>query len=607
MAAYQAPLRDIIFNVREIADLDGVAKLPGYEEAGDMLEAIVEEAGNFAAKVLDPLNATGDREGAHFADGAVTTPKGFKEAFRQFADAGWIGLPMPTEYGGQGLPQLLGTAALEMWQASNMAFSNGPLLNQGAIEAILLCGTDEQKQTFIPKLVSGEWTGTMDLTEPQAGSDLAQVKTKAVPEGDHYRITGQKIYITYGEHDYTENIVHLVLARTPSAPEGVKGISLFVVPKRVINADGSLGELNDVTCAGIEHKMGIHASPTCTMNYGEKGGAIGYLIGKENEGLKYMFVMMNAARFSVGVQGYAIADRAFQAALAYARDRVQSKDIAAKEWTPVRIIEHPDVRRMLMNVKSQVEAMRSFGFFTAAQLDHAHANPDDKAKAAALSMVELFTPIVKAWSTEVSQALVSEALQVFGGMGFVEETGVAQYYRDVRITQIYEGTTGIQSNDLMGRKFLKDNGKTAMLVIGQMQATLKELQASDDEHAKAIAERFGDAVGQLAKTSQWLGGEGMKALAGKGDVRTMFAGAVPYLMLWGYVCGGWMMAKSAAIAVKKANDPFYATKLVTARFYAEHVLPKTIALAHEVQNGGPTTMAFTEEQFDLDRKSLAIA
>ena len=607
MAAYQAPLRDLVFNVREIADLDAVAKLPGYEESSDLLEAIVEEAANFATKVLDPINATGDREGSHFDAGAVTTPKGFKEAFKQFADAGWIGLPMPTEYGGQGLPQLLGTAALEMWQASNMAFSNGPLLNQGAIEAILLCGTDEQKQTFIPKLVSGEWTGTMDLTEPQAGSDLAQVKTKAVPEGDHYRITGQKIFITYGEHDYTDNIVHLVLARTPSAPEGVKGISLFVVPKRKLNPDGSLGEPNDVTCAGIEHKMGINASPTCTMNYGEKGGAVGYLIGKENEGLKYMFVMMNAARFSVGVQGYAIADRAYQAALAYARDRVQSKDIAAKEWTPVRIIEHPDVRRMLMNVKSQVEAMRSFGFFTAAQLDHAHANPDEKAKAAALSMVELFTPIVKAWSTEVSQALVSEALQVFGGMGFVEETGVAQYYRDVRITQIYEGTTGIQSNDLMGRKFLKDNGKTALLVIGQMQATLKELAASDDENVKAIGERFGAAVTALAQTSQWLGGEGMKALAGKGDVRAMFAGAVPYLMLWGYVCGGWMMAKSALIAAQKSADPFYATKLVTARFYAEHVLPKTSALAHEVQHGGPTTMAFTEEQFDLDRKSLALA
>ncbi len=607
MAAYQAPLRDLVFNAREIADLAGVTALPGYEDASEMLEAILEEAANFATKVLDPINATGDREGAHFAGGTVTTPKGFKEAFKQFADAGWIGLPMPAEYGGQGLPNLIGTAALEMWQGANMAFSNGPLLNQGAIEAILLCGTDEQKQTFIPKLVSGEWSGTMDLTEPQAGSDLAAVKTKAVPQGDHYLVTGQKIFITYGEHDYTENIVHLVLGRTPSAPEGVKGISLFIVPKRKLNADGSLGELNDVTCAGIEHKMGIHASPTCTMNYGEKGGAVGYLIGKENEGLKYMFVMMNAARFSVGVQGYAIADRAYQAALAYARDRVQSKDIAAKAWTPVRIIEHPDVRRMLMNAKANVEAMRSLAFFTAAQLDHAHANPDEAAKAAALSMVEFFTPIVKAWSTEVSQAIVSEALQVFGGMGYVEETGVAQYYRDVRITQIYEGTTGIQSNDLMGRKFLKDNGKTAMQVIGRMQATLKEVQASENEHVKAVAAQFATAVDAVAKTSQWLGGEGLRALAGKGDIRTMFAGAVPYLMLWGYACGGWMMAKAALVAATKSDDPFYATKLVTARFYAEHVLPKTSALALEVQLGGGTTMALSEEQFDIDRKSLALA
>jgi acyl-CoA dehydrogenase len=607
MSAYQAPLRDLLFNIKELVDFEAVAKLPGYDEAADVIEPILEEAANFATNVLDPINATGDREGSHFDNGAVTTPKGFKAAFKQFADAGWIGLPMPAEYGGQGLPQVLATAALEMWQGSNMAFSNGPLLNQGAIEAILLCGTEEQKQAYIPKLLSGEWTGTMDLTEPQAGSDLAQVRSKAVPNGDHYLISGQKIFITYGDHDYAENIVHLVLARTPTAPEGIKGISLFIVPKRKLNADGSLGELNDIKCAGIEHKLGIHASPTCTMNYGENGGAVGYLIGNENEGLKYMFIMMNAARFSVGVQGYAVADRAFQAALAYAKERVQSKDIAAKAWTPVRIIEHPDVRRMLMDCKAQVEAMRSLGFFTAAQLDHAHNNPDEKAKADALSYVELFTPIVKAWSTEVSTALVSEALQVFGGMGYVEETGVAQYYRDVRIAQIYEGTTGIQSNDLMGRKFLRDSGKTAMKVIGEMQATLKELGASDNEDCKALGVEFGKAVQALAEASQWLGGEGMKVLAGKGDVKLMFAGAVPYLMLWGYTSGGWMMAKAALIAAGKADDAFYATKLKTARYYAEHVLPKTSALKHEVTAGGPSTMALSEDEFDLDRKSLALA
>ncbi len=600
MSAYQAPLRDLLFNIKEIADLESVTKLPGYEEAGDVVEAILEEAANFATSVLDPINASGDQEGSHFADGNVTTPKGFKAAFDQFAQAGWIGLPMPVEYGGQGLPMVLSTATLEMWQASNIAFSNGPLLNQGAVEAILLCGTEEQKQTWIPKLVSGEWAGTMDLTEPQAGSDLAQVKTKAVPSGDHYLITGQKIFITYGDHDYTDNIVHLVLARTPTAPEGVKGISLFIVPKRVLNADGTPGELNDVTCAGIEHKLGINASPTCTMNYGENGGSVGYLIGKENEGLKYMFIMMNAARFSVGVQGYAVADRAFQAALAYSRDRVQSKDIAAKEWTPVRIIEHPDIRRMLMDIKSQVEAMRSLAFYTAATLDHAHANPDPAAKAEAQSLVELFTPIVKAWSSEVATALTSEAVQIFGGMGYVEETGVAQYYRDVRITQIYEGTTGIQANDLLGRKFLKDMGKTAMKVLGQMQATIKEAAASDNEQVKAIGVELEKAVKVLQETSLWIGGNALK------DVRATFAGAVPYLMLWGYVAGGWMMTKTALIAAKKTDDPFYAAKLVTARYYADHVLPKAGAYKHEVTRGGPSTLALSEEQFDVDRKGLAV-
>jgi 3-(methylsulfanyl)propanoyl-CoA dehydrogenase len=605
MSAYRAPLRDLLFNIKEMVDLEAVAALPGYEEAADVVEPILEEAANFATNVLDPLNASGDKEGAHFDDGRVTTPKGFKAAFKQFADAGWIGLPMPAEYGGQGLPQVLATAVLEMWQSSNMAFSNGPLLNQGAIEAILLCGTEEQKQRFIPHLLSGEWTGTMDLTEPQAGSDLAQVRTKAVPEGDHYLLSGQKIFITYGEHDYVDQIVHLVLGRTPNAPDGIKGISLFIVPKRKLNADGSLGEPNDVKCAGIEHKLGIHASPTCTMNYGEGGGAVGYLVGEENQGLKYMFIMMNAARFSVGVQGISLADRAFQAALAYARERVQSKDVAAKGWTPVHIIEHPDVRRMLMDCKAQIEAMRSLAFFTAAQLDNAHANPDVAAKAGALALVELFTPIVKAWSTEVATALVSEALQVFGGMGFIEETGVAQYYRDVRIAQIYEGTTGIQSNDLMGRKFLRDNGKTAMRVLGEMRATQRALEASENTDVKALAEPFARAVSSLENASRWIGGEGLKVLAGKGNLHEVFAGAVPYLMLWGYTAGGWMMARAALLAADKASDAFYAAKLKTARYYAEHVLPKTAAYEHEVTSGGPSTLALADEEFDLDRKALA--
>jgi alkylation response protein AidB-like acyl-CoA dehydrogenase len=602
MSAYRAPLRDLIFNAREMVDFEAVGKLPGYEEASDVLEPVIEEAANFATNVLDPLNATGDREGAKFSNGEVTTPKGFRDAYHQFAEAGWIGLPMPAEYGGQGLPQTLSTAALEIFQSSNIAFSNGPLLNQGAIEAILLVGTEEQKKLYVPNLVSGKWAGTMDLTEPQAGSDLAQVRTKAVPEGDHYRLTGQKIFITFGEHDYTENIIHLTLARTPDAPEGVKGISLFITPKFLVNPDGSLGERNDIYCAGIEHKLGIHASPTCTMNYGDKGqGAVGYLVGKENEGLKYMFIMMNLARFSVGVQGYAQADRAYQAALAYARERVQSKEISAKEWTPVRIFDHPDVRRMLMDVKSQVEAMRSVAFYTAFQLDNAHANPDEKARADAQGLVEFFTPIVKAWSTEVSTGLVSEALQVFGGMGYVEEAGVAQYYRDVRITQIYEGTTGIQANDLLGRKFLKDMGKTATRLIGQIQATAKECEASSNESVQAIGKQLAKTVGALGEASMWFGANALK------DMRVTFAGAVPYLMLWGYTAGGWQMARAALIAEKKLGDTFYDAKLATARYYAEHVLPKAIAYKHEITAGGPSTLALDDEHFDADRKALALA
>ena len=604
MSAYKAPLRDFNFLINELTDFEAISKLPGYEEVGDICDAVLEEAGNFASNVLDPLNVVGDRQGAKFADGNVTMPKGFKEAYHQFADAGWVGLPMPTEYGGQGLPWLMSTATLEMWNASNLGFSLGPLLNQGAIEAILLVGTDEQKKTYVPNLVSGKWTGTMDLTEPQAGSDLAQVRTKAVPQPDgSYKLTGQKIYITYGEHDYTENIIHLTLARTPNAPEGVKGISLFITPKFLVNADGTLGARNDIYCAGIEHKLGIHASPTTTMNYGEKaGGATAFLIGEENLGLKYMFIMMNAARFSVGVQGYACADRAYQAALNYARERVQSKDVGAKEWTPVRIIEHPDVRRMLMNCKSQVEAMRAVAFYVAAALDHNHANPDAAAQAEANAIVEFFTPIVKGWSTEVATQVVSEALQVFGGMGYVEETGVAQYYRDVRIAQIYEGTTGIQGNDMLGRKFLKDMGKTATKIITHMQATVKECAASDNEHVKAIGVELGKAVGALQEASMWLGGNAMK------DLRATFAGAVPYLMLWGYVAGGWQMARAALVSAKKAGtDPFYDAKIVTARYYADHVLPKIVGYKHEITNGAATTMALSESGFDVDRKAMVPA
>ncbi|MGP6159305.1 MAG: acyl-CoA dehydrogenase C-terminal domain-containing protein [Vulcanimicrobiaceae bacterium] len=602
MSAYQAPLRDFQFLIKELVDFESLCTLPGYEEVADVADAILEEAGNFASSALDPLNVVGDKQGCKFVDGEVTTPKGFKEVYHKFADAGWVGLATEPDFGGQGLPQLLSTATLEMWNASNMGFALCPLLNQGAIEAILLCGTEEQKKLYVPNLVSGKWAGTMDLTEPNAGSDLAAVSTKAVPSGDHYLLNGQKVFITYGDHDITENVIHLTLARTPTAPEGIKGISLFITPKFLVNPDGSLGARNDLWCSGIEHKLGINASPTCSLNYGEKtGGAIGYLVGEENEGLKYMFIMMNLARFSVGVQGYAAADRAFQAALQYSKERVQSKDVGVKDPTPVAILAHPDIRRLLLNVKSQVEAARALAFYTAEAMDHSFANPDADKKAEAAAIVEFFTPIVKGWSTEIGPQLCSDALQVFGGSGYVEETGAAQYYRDVRICSIYEGTTAIQANDLMGRKFLRDSGKMAIKLIGQITATAKQLEASSNADSKAIGAELSKAVAQLTSAATWLGANA------KADLRQTFAAAVPYLMLWGYVAGGWQLGRSALIAEKKLDDPFYAAKVTTARYYADHILPRAAAFAHEVVAGGPTTMGLTDEQFDLDRKALALA
>ncbi|HEY1868106.1 MAG TPA: acyl-CoA dehydrogenase family protein, partial [Candidatus Cybelea sp.] len=478
MSVYRAPLRDMQFALRELAGIEQIAALPGCEETLDVLNSILEEAGAFASGVLDPLNRTADKAGCTWSNGDVTTPPGFKEAYKKFADAGWIGLPVPAEYGGQGLPQILLGPTLEMWNAANIGFANGPLLNQGAIEAIELVGSDEQKKRFIPNLVSGKWTGTMCLTEPQAGSDLAQVRARAVPEGDHHRITGTKIFITFGEHDMAENIIHLVLARLPDAPEGTKGISLFIVPKFLVNADGTLGERNDVVCASIEHKLGINGNPTCTLNYGEKGqGAVGYLVGEPNRGLEYMFIMMNAARFSVGVQGIALADRAYQSSLEYAKERVQGRDLKPGSRTPEAIIKHPDVRRMLMMQKATIEAMRGLAYVTAASLDFAQRHPDERVRKEHKAFVELMIPVVKGWCTESAVELCSTALQLFGGMGYIEETGIAQQYRDVRIITIYEGTTGIQSLDLIGRKLLRDMGATARSVGKQMEEVAKACAA----------------------------------------------------------------------------------------------------------------------------------
>ncbi len=600
MSTYRAPLRDMQFVLRELVDLEAIAKLPGYEDTLDVLDSILEEAGAFATGVLDPLNRVADKEGCTWNDGAVTTPKGFKEAYKKFADAGWIGMPVPAEYGGQGLPQTLLGPTLEMWNGANIGFANGPLLNQGAIEAIELCGTQEQKTTYIPNLVSGKWTGTMCLTEPQAGSDLAQVRTKAIPEGDHYRVFGQKIFITFGEHDMAENIIHLVLGRLPDAPEGTKGISLFIVPKVLVNPDGTLGEHNDVVCAGIEHKLGINGNPTCTMTYGESGkGSIGYLVGEPNRGLEYMFIMMNAARFSVGVQGFAVADRAYQHSLEYAKERIQGRDVKPGSKTPEAIFRHPDVRRMLMWQKANLEAMRALAYVTAASLDFAHKHPDEKLRKEHKAFVELMIPVVKAWCTETAQECCSVALQIFGGMGYVEETGIAQQYRDVRITTIYEGTTGIQALDLIGRKLIRDMGATATAVGKRIEAVAKECAQSENADLKTIGERLGSALATLNEVSQWIG---MNAMS---DLHKAFACSVPYLKLWGVVAGGWQMARAAQVAVAKAGGPeaeFYAAKLATAKFYTTHVLTQAAWFKRQIVEGSGDVMTLSADQFELDRK-----
>ena len=603
MSTYRAPLRDMQFALRELAGIGDVAALPGCEESLDVLDSVLEEAAAFASGVLDPLNRTGDREGCTWANGEVKTPTGFKEAYRQFADAGWIGLPVPPEYGGQGLPQILLGPTLEMWNAANIGFANGPLLNQGAIEAIELVGSEEQKKRYIPNLVSGKWTGTMCLTEPQAGSDLAQVRTRAVPEADHHLLSGTKIFITFGEHDMAENIIHLVLARLPDAPEGTKGISLFIVPKFLVNDDGTLRERNDVVCASIEHKLGINANPTCTLNYGEKGkGAVGYLVGEPNRGLEYMFIMMNAARFSVGVQGIALADRAYQSSLAYALERVQGRDLKPGGRAPEVIFKHPDVRRMLMLQKATIEAMRGLAYVTAASLDYALRHPDEKVRKQHKAFVELMIPVVKGWCTENAVDLCSVALQVFGGMGYIEETGIAQQYRDVRIITIYEGTTGIQSLDLIGRKLLRDMGATARTVGKQMEAVAKECAGHSEPSVKRIGESLSAGLKALNEASQWIG---MNAM---GDLHKAFACSVPYLRLWGTVAGGWQMARAAQIAAAKiaAGDPeadFYRAKLATASFYASHVLSQCAWYQRQIVEGSGDVMALSETQFELDRKA----
>ncbi len=598
MSSYNAPIRDMQFVMRELADLEAVAALPGCEDASpDVVDAILEEAGKFANGVLAPLNRAGDTIGAKWDNGVVTTVPGWKDAYTQFAEAGWTALACEPEFGGQGLPKLVSTAVMEMWKSANMAFSLCPMLTTGAIEAISLCGTDAQKADYLPKMVSGEWTGTMNLTEPQAGSDLAAVRSRAVPQGDGtYKIFGQKIFITYGEHDMTDNIIHLVLARLPDAPEGVKGISLFVVPKFLLNADGTPGERNDVHCVSIEHKLGIHGSPTAVLAFGDNGGAIGTLVGEANRGLEYMFVMMNEARFAVGMEGLALSERAYQQALAYAKDRVQGTEAGVRGGPKVSILHHADVRRLLMNMKSTTEAMRALAYVVGAATDMAHYHADETVRTRSQAFVDLMIPVVKGWCTENANHITSDGVQVHGGMGFIEETGAAQHYRDARITAIYEGTTAIQANDLIGRKIAREGGLTAKAVVAEMRKVEAQLaEAAGDEFA-AIRKSLSAGVTAVEEAVEYI-----VATYGK-DIKAASVGSVPFLKLLGIVAGGWQMARAALVSARRLAEgsgdaSFYKTKITTARFYADHVLSQAPGLAYTVVNGAAGALDLAEDQF----------
>jgi 3-(methylthio)propanoyl-CoA dehydrogenase len=592
MSEYKAPVRDMRFVLNELAGLADVARLPGCEEVtAELVDQILEESAKFSSEVLAPLNRSGDEEGSKWAEGKVTTPKGFKEAYKKFIEGGWNALQFPSEFGGQGLPKLVAAPVMEMWKSANLSFSLCPLLTTGAVEALLLRGSPALKKTYLPKMVQGQWTGTMNLTEPQAGTDLALLRTKAVKQGDAYRISGQKIFITYGEHDLAENIVHLVLARTPDAPEGVRGISLFVVPKLVPKADGTPGERNRVQCASIEHKLGIHASPTAVMVY---DNAVGYLVGEENRGLEYMFIMMNAARFAVGMEGISISERAYQQALAYAKERVQSRDVAG-DAKAVPIIRHPDVRRMLMSMKAQTEAMRALAYVVAAGLDRAHKHPEKEERIRAQAFVDLMIPVVKGWSTETGIEVASTGIQVHGGVGFIEETGAAQHLRDARITTIYEGTTGIQANDLIGRKIAREGGATAKEVVKLMRRVERELD-SEDEDSNSLRVALSAAITAVEDCVSWIG------INYSADVKAAHAGAVPFLKLMGITCGGWQMARAVLVCRDllkggKGDRSFYEAKIKTARFYADHILTQAPGLRNAVVHGAAGVMGLREEQF----------
>jgi len=595
--SYVAPLKDMLFNIRYLADIEQISHLPGMEEAGfETAQAVLEEAAKFCEGVLDPLNWEGDKNPSTLKDGVVTASPGFKQAFKQYTEAGWQGLQHPGVWGGQGLPKTIGSATVEMQNSANMSFSLCPLLTDGAIEALLTAGSDELNATYLEKLVSGQWTGTMNLTEPQAGSDLAAVRTKAEPQPDGtYKIAGTKIFITWGEHDMAENIIHLVLARVNGAPEGVKGISLFVVPKFMLNKDGSVGQRNDVHCVSIEHKMGIKASPTAVLQFGDHGGAVGYLVGQENRGLEYMFIMMNAARYSVGVQGIAIAERAYQKAVEFAKERIQSRPVDGSLPTAGAIIHHPDVKRMLMTMRAYTEGCRALSSVAAAAYDAAHHHPDLETRKQNQSFYEFMVPLIKGYSTEMSLEVTSLGVQVHGGMGFIEETGCAQYYRDAKILTIYEGTTAIQANDLVGRKTSRDGGQTAKALAAQVQITEAALIATGTPDAMVVAKRLAAARLAFIDVVDFVAGN---TRAHPNDV---FAGSVPYLMLSGNLMAGWQLARALLVAQEALgrgeDTAFMQAKIITARFYADHLLTKAPGLRDAIVEGAVCVTALALEAF----------
>jgi 3-(methylthio)propanoyl-CoA dehydrogenase len=596
MNRYSAPIEDIGFCLEEFADLPGLVALPAFADLSpDLIDSVLKAAGRFAEERLAPLNAIGDREGSRLENGIVRTPEGFRAAYDEFIAGGWNGIAFDPAFGGQGLPWSLATAVQEMWGSANLAFSLCPLLTQGAVELLFAHGSPAQKQTFLGHLVRGRWAGTMNLTEPQAGSDLGALRCRAVREGDHYRITGQKIFITYGDHDLTENVIHLVLARTSDAPAGSGGISLFIVPKTLVSPAGALGDPNDLRVVSLEHKLGIHASPTCVMAYGDGGGAVGYLIGEENRGLEYMFTMMNNARLSVGLQGVSIGESAYQSARDYALARVQGRP-AGGGRADSPIIGHSAVRRMVLTIRAGVEAVRALAYFTAGALDRAKRQAEPAQRDQNQRLVDLLIPVVKAWSTDVGCQAASLAIQVHGGLGFIEETGVSQLYRDVRIAPIYEGTNGIQASDLVGRKLARDGGAAARDFIAGIRASDRDLASARGEDLAPIRASLAEAATTLSRASDWL------VETHGADPALALAGATPYLRLFGTVAGGWLMAMAALSALRRLGEnpgqaAFLKAKLATARFYADNILVEADALAAQIMRGGPSVLALPAELF----------